>query len=395
MRPVLHIKIEGEAVKVVDLMNVTLPCVLGRDAELSQISVPDNQVSRAHCVINQDGGLFTVEDLGSRNGTWLNEQKIAKNELKDGDKIRIGSTTVRVEMPKEQVADPLVGQKIGGFSLHAVLGKGRYGTVYRGVQVALARPVAVKILAEEYRKDPERVKAFLTEARHAGRLNHPNLVQVHDVCQVDEKYLLIMELMKCSTADLLRTQGPMAEDAVLDLMKDIAKALAYAEQQRLIHRDVKPDNILVNNEGICKLADLGIATPIAANGQAQQERTFGSPHYVAPEQARGGAIDSRADLYALGASAFHLLTGRTLFSGTGRQIIAGHINSPVPDIEELAPKVSDAIAELVYDLLEKDPADRPTNAQAVVTRIDDIRQHAKTLPGRSRPVRRRRRGRRR
>lgn len=394
--PKLHIASADGTTKTIDLATLTLPAVIGRDSELSQVVLIDGQVSRAHCVVSREGGGFQVEDLGSRNGTFVNEKKIAKTPLKHGDTLRIGGTRVRLHLT-EEVQDPLVGKRLGGFDLHSVLGKGRFGTVYRGVQVALSRPVAIKVLADEYRSDPERVQAFLTEARRAGRLNHPNLVQVHDVCQVDEFHLLIMELMKGSASDQLKAQGPMPEPVVLRLLTDIAKALGYAESQRLVHRDVKPDNVLVNEEGVYKLADLGIATPITADGLAHQDRIFGSPHYVAPEQARGGAIDGRADLYALGASAWHLLTGKPIFDGTSRQIVAAHINSELPDFEQLAPEVGDGLTQLIYDLLEKDPVDRPANAGEVVKRIEDVHLQLQKDAVSSRPrvrrriVRRRRR----
>lgn len=389
--PTLHIASPDGSSKSIDLGSITLPAVIGRDSELAQIVVPDGQVSRAHCVISRDGSTFQVEDLGSRNGTLLNDKRIAKCPLKHGDQIKVGGTKVRIALfDTRDENHPLVGKRLGGFDLHSVLGKGRFGVVFRGVQVALSRPVAIKVLSDEYRSDPTKVQAFLTEARRAGRLNHPNLVQVHDVCQVDEHYLLIMELMKCSAMDQLEIQGPLPEPTVLKLLTDIAKALGYAESQRLVHRDVKPDNILVNEEGIYKLADLGIAAQIAADGVAHQERIFGSPHYVAPEQAKGGSIDARADLYALGATAWHLLTGKPVFAGTSRQVVAAHINAELPDLEALAPNASEGLIELVYELLEKDPSDRPANAADVVKRIEEIHKLARKEAVASRPRIRRR-----
>ena len=387
--PTLHLHSSDGLERTIDLATLTLPVVIGRDSELSQVVLIDGQVSRAHCVVSREGSGFQAEDLGSRNGTFVNEKKIAKCLLKHGDTLRIGGTRIRLHLTQE-AQDPLIGKRLGGFDLHSVLGKGRFGTVYRGVQVALSRPVAIKILAEEYRSDPERVQAFLTEARRAGRLNHPNLVQVHDVCQVDEFHLLIMELMKCSASDQLKAQGPLSEPVALRLMADIAKALGYAESQRLVHRDVKPDNVLVNEEGVYKLADLGIAAAINADGVAHQERIFGSPHYVAPEQARGGAIDGRADIYALGATAWHLVTGKPIFDGTSRQIVAAHINSELPDFEKLAPEATDGFVQLIYDLLEKDPADRPENSVEVGKRIDDVHTQAQKDAVSSRPRLRRR-----
>jgi serine/threonine protein kinase len=390
----LHLTIPDNATRVVDLTDSTLPCVVGRDSEVSQVVIADTQASRAHCSIDIEDDKVMVEDMGSRNGSWLNGQPITRARAYHGDILRMGKTHVTFEIGDNKPIDPLVGQRLGGFDLQEVVGRGRYGTVFKGMQVALSRPVAIKVLAEEYRDNPERVQAFLTEARRAGRLNHPNLVQVHDVCQVGQNYLLIMELMKGSTADILRDHGPFDEASVLRVLQHMGRALGYAESQRLVHRDVKPDNILVNEEGIYKLADLGIAAPIADNGVATQERIFGSPHYVAPEQARGGAIDGRADLYALGCTAWHLLTGKTVFQGSNRQVVLAHINNEPGDLGKLAPQASDDLVELISELLEKDPEDRPANANEVVKQVDELLKQPPKAPrpvGVPRRVRRRRR----
>lgn len=377
-----------------DLNVVKMPFVAGRDSDLSQIVLADSQCSRAHCKFTEAPDGLAIEDLDSRNGTWLNGNRIDKGLLKPRDVLRLGGTEITLEEPAPP--DPLEGKRLGGFELQEAMGRGSYGTVYRAVQINLGRTVAVKVLSDECRRDPDLVRAFLTEARRAGRLNHPNLVQVHDVVQVDDQHLLVMELMSSTAADLLREDGHFSEAQLLQILRDMTKALAYAESQRLVHRDVKPDNILVNEEGIFKLADLGIAAPIAENGVAMQERTFGSPHYVAPEQARGGAIDGRADLYALGATAWHLATGNTLFQGNSRQLVAHHCTTPIPDLRRLAPKLSPALVTLITQLLEKSPDRRPANAQEANKRIENIlatltARVATPLVGKVRRVRRVRR----
>ncbi len=360
---------DGET-REIDLGETRLPCVAGRDSDLSQIVLDDSQCSRAHCKFTEAPGGLAIEDLDSRNGTWLNGIRIEKGLLKPRDVLRLGGTEIIIE----EIAppDPLEGKRLAGFELKEAIGHGSYGTVYRAMQLNLGRTVAVKVLSEECRRDPERVDDFLTEARRAGRLNHPNLVQVHDVVNTDDQYLLAMELMTSTATDLLREEGPFAEGQLLQVLRDMTKALGYAESQRLVHRDVKPDNILVNDEGVFKLADLGIAAPIAENGVAAQEKTYGSPHYVAPEQARGGSIDGRADLYALGASAWHLATGNTLFQGTSRQLVGHHCNTPIPDLRRLAPKLSPALVQLIASLLEKEPGRRPANAQEANKRVEHI-----------------------
>jgi serine/threonine-protein kinase len=372
MSLVISIRTDRGDSSEIDLAGLRLPCVVGRDADYAQIVVDDSQISRAHCKLLPAEGGLAVEDLASRNGTWVNGQRVNKALLRPGDTLRIGTSRCVLDEVQDEPPDPLEGRRLGGFELVEAVGRGRYGTVYRAMQVALQRPVAIKVLSAECRSDPQVVESFLVEARRAGRLNHPNLVQVHDVVQIEGHYLLAMELMAQSAGDILREQGPFEAAQLIRLLREISQGLGYAESQRLVHRDVKPDNILVNDEGAFKLADLGIATAIADDGQARQERIFGSPHYVAPEQARGGSIDGRADLYALGASVWHLATGAPLFDGTSRQVIAAHLGTPIPDLRKLAPKLSPGLIELINRLLEKNPDRRPENAAAVVARLDQL-----------------------
>lgn len=389
--------------RAADLTKVKTSVVIGRDRQLAQLVIPDTQVSRSHTVLTREDDGFYAEDLGSRNGTWLNGVRIRKARLKTGDVLKIGSTDLKVTSEAESgPEDSLLGRNLDGFELHEVLGRGSYGTVYKGMQTALGRPVAVKVLDHRHQKKKEQIDAFLEEARRAGRLNHPNVVQVHDVRQIDKQFMLVMELMTGgSMADRLRIDGPQGAEVILGILEDMGHALAYAESQRLVHRDVKPDNILVNAEGVYKLADLGIAAPISDDGQAHQVRTFGSAHYVAPEQAKGGAIDGRADIYALGASMWHLATGQPMFDGTARQIVAAHIGQEPPDLKALAPGLSPNLVDLIYQLVEKDPANRPSTGLQVSELASEVRAGGSDSFGRigsselGRPARRRRRVRRR
>ncbi len=357
--------------KIYNLLEGSLPVIIGRDADSARIAILDSQISRAHCRIFRSADGLQIQDMESRNGTWLNGGRIDRAPLRTGDRIRVGSTILLFE-EETTGPDPLVGKQIEGYDLEELIGRGRYGAVYRGTQVALGRPVAIKILADELTTDPEQVQSFLSEARRAGALNHPNLVQVHDVISVGGRYLLVMELMAEAIGEQLRESGPFDEPTVRKVMLDTCAALAFAEAHRLVHRDVKPDNILVSDDGIYKLADLGIAATISDDGLAHQERIFGSPHYVAPEQARGGAIDGRADLYALGATAFHLLTGRPVFEGPTRDIIQSHLSRQPPDIRKLVPNLSPSMAKLIDRLLKKEPAERPRSASELITLLERL-----------------------
>lgn len=390
---VLHITSPDGKTSLVDLSRRTLPIVIGRDSELADVAIVDGQASRRHCGIElASDGQFMARDMGSSNGLWINGSLVPYGPLRHGDSIRIGKTHLMIESDAQRPIEPLLGKVLGGYELQEVLGRGSFGTVFKGTQLTLGREVGIKILGEEFSSNPEAVQSFLTEARRAGRLNHPHLVNVHDVIQVGDHYLLIMELMKCSSTDLLRINGPLDEASALTLIDHIGRALAYAESQRLVHRDVKPDNILVTDDGLYKLVDLGIAASISADGQAHQSRILGSPQYVAPEQARGLAIDGRADIYGLGATIWHLVTGKPLFTGTNREIILHHLKTPIPDLSELVPDLTSDFVDLISDLLEKDPNDRPAHATEVVERALAIaNQPVQSGAPQRRIVRRRRR----
>jgi len=396
----LHFRTPDGEFRAVDLGSIGEGVVIGRDREVAGLVIPDPQVSRGHCEIKQSEGGLMLADLGSRNGTWLNGQNIDRSVLQRGDQIVIGGTKIKISDggTSDEVAYELLGQTISGFEFQEIMGQGSYGTVYRGHQIALHREVAIKVLDRDHAQDPDKVSSFMLEARNAGRLNHPNVVQVHDVVQTDGQYFLVMELMTGgSMSDRMRIDGPIDAETCCNILVDIGHALAYAESQRLVHRDVKPDNILVNAEGVYKLADLGIAEPIAADGHAHQVKTFGSAHYVAPEQAMGGAIDGRADIYALGASVFHLATGRTLYQGSARQIVAAHINQPAPNLAESAPQLSSPLIELIGEMLEKESDHRPASGNDIAERVVQIVEGAVSAPAarRSGPMRVRRRRRRR
>ena len=334
--------------------------IVGRDPALANLVINDSQISRRHCLIVILGGEVLIEDLQSANGTTINEVPLtARQQLSDGDTVALGTVELRVSIGENE-EDPLPGQTLAGVEVEKIIGAGSFGQVYTGFQHSLDRRVAVKILDPGIACDEEKRESFLAEARHTARLNHPNLVQVYDICHENGYHFILMELLPGGNmADYLKRHGPIdAEDAARVLI-DIGEALAYAEAQRLVHRDVKPDNILVGVNGVHKLADLGIATPIGDDGKAIQDRPFGSAHYCAPEQASGKAIDVRADVYALGATLFHLLTGRTMYQGSTVELVRQHLNAAVPNLTQLVPDVDRELAALLMRMLNKVPEARP------------------------------------
>ena len=336
---------------------------VGREAK-NDLAIQDPQASRQHLRIEGKLGEFVLLDLQSSNGTFVNGERLTRTTLKVGDRISIGDTLVCLlpETDEERGArrGPLSGQELGGYRIGHVLGRGGMGTVYEAVQVTLERKVALKALAPELSGAPEFVARFEAEARAAGRLNHANLVGVYDVADLEGQRVISMELMSGgSLEDLLRREGKLSLAATLPLLFDAARALEYASKQGLVHRDVKPANLMLGGDGTVKLCDLGLAI-----FTSRQHDVSGSPHYIAPEQARGEDIDGRADLYALGASWLELLSGETLYQGASAgEIARQQIEAPLPDLAARLPELPADALELLSRLLAKDPAERYPSAR--------------------------------
>ena len=345
-----------------NLAAATLPVSFGRQGGSADISIEDSQMSRKHCEIFEEDDEYIIKDLNSSNGTWINGADRQQAILQDGDMINVGGSTIEVRHLQDKQDDPLLGRDLNGFQVQAVIGRGSQATVFRGTQVNLDRSVAMKIMRGEG-QSKSTIQNFIKEAREAGRLNHPNVVQVHDVFTVDNLHILIMELMEGeSTLHQMQKEGPFEYEEALKVLMHMADAIAYAQANKIVHRDIKPANILQTQNGIYKLADLGIATRLK-KGTAQDGRMHGTPLYMSPEQARGDTIDTRADIYCLGASIWHLLTGTPVFTGSPREVIGAHMHREVPDLKEAAPGLNPGLADLVTAMLSKNPNERPVNGQ--------------------------------
>lgn len=292
-------------------------------------------------------------------------------------------------MTQDSIAIPdprhaLIGLVVDGFSIDSILGSGGCGTVYRGHQLGLDRPVAIKVPTFDVVDDPVLKKRFLREARAAARVRHPSVVTIYGVGEVpDGRPYLAMELLDGVSLMQVLDDGPLEVDRALALARQIALALAETHAAGVVHRDLKPSNIIWRKDRSggdrITIVDFGIAAGQQGSADATRltagGKVIGTPHYMAPEQAQGEHedIDHRSDLYALGCVLFELLTAEVPFDGTGFEVVLAHMTrQPEPPSARLA-GIPPEVDALVLQLMRKRPAERPASAEEVVARIDELR----------------------
>ena len=262
-------------------------------------------------------------------------------------------TEIRREMAKRGVLP-----RVGGYELISKLGEGGMGAVYKARQIALDRVVALKVLPAELGRNRQYIGRFEREARLAAKVAHPNAVQVFQVGEDSGRHYIAMEFIDGSDAAKELAQGPMEEKRALEIIRGVAQALAVAHEKGIVHRDIKPGNIMVTSAGKPKLSDLGIAKQVGASGGTLTKTgaAIGTPQYMSPEQCQGAKdIDGRADIYSLGATLYHMVCGKVPFTGaTPPGIMHKQVYELLPDPQRVNPNLSVATAALIQRMLEKD-----------------------------------------
>lgn len=273
-------------------------------------------------------------------------------------------------MPTSRATDTLdptrlVGLKLGNYRLERLIGRGRMGVVYLANDEALLRPTAIKLLswraADAQGQDP--VRWFLGEARMVARINHPRVVQIYGAARQGDHCYIAMEYVVGRSAEAILSEGPIAPGLATDILLQAAAALHAAHGSGIIHRDVKPANLLVGAGGVTKLGDFGMALGSAELAVGNAHIRVGTPYYTAPEIWAGGKASVASDIYSLGATYFHLLTGRPPYPGASVAAVEqAHLRSPIPDPRELTPALPASCAALLGRALAKDPRDRQASA---------------------------------
>ncbi len=246
------------------------------------------------------------------------------------------------------------------YEIVQTIGGGGMANVYLANDLILKRDVAVKVLRAEYADDAEFIKRFDREAQVATGLNHPNIVNIYDVGEDENLLYMVMEYIDGLTLkEYIQQNSPISIEDAMKIMNQITNAISYAHDNGLIHRDVKPQNILIDRAGTIKITDFGIAMALSATSLTQTNSIVGSVHYISPEQARGGTATKKSDIYALGVVLFELLTGKLPFSGdTPVAVALKHLQSDTPSVREINPSIPQSVENIVLRATAKNPLHR-------------------------------------
>ncbi|MYD11021.1 MAG: protein kinase [Chloroflexi bacterium] len=270
------------------------------------------------------------------------------------------------------------------YELVAQQGSGGMSVIYRALDRMLGRMVAVKILRPNLTKDPAFLDKFQQEARSVAMMSHPNIVTVHDVGNDGATYYIVMEMIDGDDLKkLIKTRGALPFDRALQLGIQICAGLGFAHRSQLVHADVKPQNILINREGIVKITDFGIAQAYTdTREQTRSEVVWGSPHYFAPEQARGEKPSPASDVYSIGVVLFEMFTGRLPFVGpTQRDLALAHIQAEVPRAIEFNPDLPIELSNVIHKVMSKRPNDRYKHADQLGHILQQVRERRRGSTG--------------
>ena len=288
----------------------------------------------------------------------------------------------------------LIGKNIGQYQIQEQIGQGGMATVYRAYQPSINRQVAIKILPSQYAQDPNFVKRFEQEARAIAALEHPHILPVYDFGTQEGLTYMVMRYIKSGTLSNLMGQ-PLSNERIVRLVGDMARALDYAHKQGVVHRDIKPTNILIDRNGEALLTDFGIAKLMESSGATQLTgagSVLGTPAYMSPEQAKGANVDGRSDVYSLGVVLYELLTGQQPYQAeTPVAVVLKHVSEPLTPPRTINANVAEPLEQVVLKAMAKEPDQRYHTAgemeQALQQALKEIESGVRTVsvPAASRP----------
>jgi serine/threonine-protein kinase len=309
-----------------------------------------------------------LKDQTKENPTTLEQLLLSNRFITPSQAKRLKKTTKE----SKDVVEHIPGYKILG-----KLGAGAMAIVYKAKQLSLDRIVAIKILPSRFSENPDYVQRFYKEGKAAAKLNHNNIVAAYDVGEAGGYHYFVMEYVEGKTLYEDLSKGKVfSEKEAIDIITQVARALAHAHARGLIHRDVKPKNIMINSAGIVKLADLGLARDASDVQMAKSEagKAFGTPYYISPEQIRGEIdTDARSDIYSLGATLYHIVTGKVPFeASTPAEVMKKHLREPLVPPDHINTSLSAGISEVIEVMMAKHKQDRYVSAEELLVDLDAV-----------------------
>ncbi len=315
-----------------------------------------------------------VDSANLGHNKTLEEIIIEDGLLSEDDIERVQRAHRRFIQDRERKQD----LKFRGYDILSTLGEGGLGTVYRARQVSMNRLVALKVLHKQWTNDDEFRKRFVLEARTVGKLSHQNLIQVYDVGKEGDYYYFSMEFVDGRTVDELIEAAPgrrLDVGQAVDIVIQVLRAIRYYKDFDIVHRDIKPSNIMITRSGLVKLGDFGFVKSNVEKELGTDGMVLGTPDYIAPEQAMGKPnVDYRADIYSLGVTFYHMLTGQPPFSGSPTRVMVKHTRDPIPDPREIRPSLGDEVADVLNKMLEKDPDKRYSNLNVLFADLERLQE---------------------
>jgi serine/threonine-protein kinase len=300
------------------------------------------------CLMLTESASNDGKDVGGLAGVLLSQGVLTKGQL---------------QRLKPELEEQKSSRQIPGYQMLSKLGAGAMATVYKARQLSLDRIVAIKVLPQKHSNDPNFIQRFYDEGKAAAKLNHANIVGAYDVGQAGEYHYFVMEYVDGRTVyDDISSKGAYSEQEALEIVTKVAEALNHAHEQGFIHRDVKPKNIMITNDGTVKLADMGLARAVSDREAAEAEagKAYGTPYYISPEQIRGEIeIDFRADIYALGATAYHMVTGKVPFEAPNPSaVMRKHLAEELIPPDHINESLSSGFSEVIEVCMAKSPKKR-------------------------------------
>ena len=326
-----------------------------------------------------DQGLCTDKELRCSLQELQDRRKVNPVMLQEL-LIELGYiTATQADRLKRSIRDNKAAvHQIPGYKILGKIGAGAMAFVYKAKQLSLNRTVAIKVLPRRFTENPEYVQRFYKEGQAAGKLNHPNIVQAIDVGEAGGYHYFVMECVEGKTIADDIANGAFGEKEAIEIIIQVTHALAHAHSHGLVHRDVKPKNIMINQQGVVKLADMGLAreTTDIETAQSEAGKAYGTPYYIAPEQIRGKIdIDGRADIYGLGATFYHMVTGQVPFTGDdSSEIMKKHLREKLIPPDHINTSLSAGVSEVIEIMMAKRREDRYNNVQELLVDLEALRE---------------------